>query len=120
MALRVARYEVLKFRDRQRRDVVQFSETFIDLVAADTAKESAWLGDLQELLDQCMDKLPPADRELFELRYQSDLPVRSLAAQLGRPISTIYDAINRIRRTLVKCVRQASMQAQRDGREYRT
>ncbi len=133
-ALQVARYEVLKLRHRQRRDVLQFSETFIDLVAADTTKESARLGDLQELLSQCMDRLPPADRDLFELRYQSDVPVKSLAAQLGRPVSTIYNAINRIRRTLVECVRRASTLAQTEearlpkgkseglenDREYRT
>ena len=111
----------------------QFSETFIDLVVADTTKESARLGDLQELLSQCME-IPPADRDLFELRYQSDVPVKSLAPQLGRPISTIYNAINRIRRTLVECVRRASMLAQTEearlpkgkseglenDREYRT
>jgi RNA polymerase sigma-70 factor (ECF subfamily) len=103
-ALSVARYQVLYFRQRQKRDVLQFSEKFLDAVGADTVTESARLDDLQELLDQCMDKLPPADRELFEMRYQFEVPPKNMAEQLGRPLSTVYNSINRIRRVLAECV----------------
>jgi RNA polymerase sigma-70 factor, ECF subfamily len=106
-ALQVARYRVLYFRQRQKRNVLQFSERFLDAVCAETVAESAWPADLQELLDQCMDKLPPADRTLIELRYRSGLPLKSLAAHLGRPLSTVHDAINRIRRVLIECADQA-------------
>jgi RNA polymerase sigma-70 factor, ECF subfamily len=106
-ALQVARYQVMYFRQRQKRDVLQFSDRFVDVMSADTVTEAARLGDLQELLDGCLDKLPPADRDLFELRYQSDLPTRALAEQLGRPSSTVYNAITRIRRTVVECVERA-------------
>jgi RNA polymerase sigma-70 factor, ECF subfamily len=112
-ALQVARYQVLYFRQRRRRDVLQFSEKFLDVVGADTVTESARLGDLQELLDQCMDKLPPTDRELFEMRYQSDVTPKGLAEQLGRPLSTIYNSINRIRRALTECVERAMNQTGR-------
>jgi DNA-directed RNA polymerase specialized sigma24 family protein len=61
-----------------------------------------------------MDKLPPADRVLIELRYGSDLPVKSLAANLGRPLSTVYDAINRIRRALIECAHQGLNQTERN------
>jgi RNA polymerase sigma-70 factor, ECF subfamily len=113
-ALQVARYEVLKFRQRQKRDVLRFSEEFLEAVAVETVKESSWLADQQELLDQCLDKLPPADRHLIELRYHSDVPVKNLAAQLGRPSSTIYDALQRIRRTLVQCAERASNRDERN------
>jgi RNA polymerase sigma-70 factor (ECF subfamily) len=110
-ALQVARYEVLAYRQRRKRDVLQFSDNFLDALADETVAESARLADLQELLDQCMDKLPAADRELIDLRYRSDLPVKALAAQLGRPLSTTYDALNRIRRNLVECVQRALSRA---------
>ncbi len=77
---------------------------FLDAVGADTVTELARLDDLQELLDQCMDKLPPADRELFEMRYQFEVPPKNMAEQLGRPLSTVYNSINRIRRALAECV----------------
>jgi RNA polymerase sigma-70 factor, ECF subfamily len=106
-ALSVARYQVLYFRQRQRRNVLEFSQRFIDVVAADTAAESSRLADLQELLDECMARLAKADRDLFELRYQCDATTKSLAERLGRPASTVYNAINRIRRLLTECVERA-------------
>ena len=113
-ALRVARFQVMYFRQRQKRDVLQFSDKFVDAVGADTIAESDRLGDLQELLDLCMDKLPPADHELFDLRYHSDLSAKNIAEQLGRPLSTVYNAIIRIRRTLAECVEQAMNRADRE------
>lgn len=106
-ALSVARYQVLYFRQQQRRNVLQFSERFIDAVAADTVADSVWLGDLQEMLDECMERLTPPDRDLIALRYQSDATTKSVAEQLGRPPSTVYNAIHRIRRALVECVERA-------------
>jgi DNA-directed RNA polymerase specialized sigma24 family protein len=50
--------------------------------------------------------LTRADRDLFRLRCQSDLPIKDLACQLGRPASTVYNAVNRIRRLLADCVQQ--------------
>jgi RNA polymerase sigma-70 factor, ECF subfamily len=112
-ALSIARYQVLYFRQRQRRNVLQFSERFIEAVAADTASESTRLADIQELLDECMGRLARNDRELFELRYQSDATTKTLAERLGRPPTTIYNAINRIRRILAECVDRALTREER-------
>jgi RNA polymerase sigma-70 factor, ECF subfamily len=43
-AFRVARYEVLYFRQRQKRNVLQFSERFVDLVGADIVADALRLG----------------------------------------------------------------------------
>ena len=69
----------------------------------------------EELLGECMDRLPPADRDLIETRYWLDVPVKTLAARLGRPQSTVYDAIKRIRWALVECVERAMGRAEREG-----
>ena len=82
-ALRVARYEVLHFRQRQKRNVLQFSERFIDAVGVDVATESLRLGDIERLLAECVEQLSSAERELFVLRYQSDVTTKSLAEKLG-------------------------------------
>jgi len=108
-ALCVARFQVMYFRQKQHRNVLCFSSDFHDVLAADTVAESARLSDMQQLIDACMQKLPLADRELFEMRCRCDADVttKNLAEQLGRPASTIYNAINRIRRVLANCVEQA-------------
>lgn len=106
-AMSVARFEVQHFRRQGKHDVLQFTEAFQDLLAADTVVESTRLGDLQQLLDECMRKLPLTDRDLIKLRYSSEITTTGLADQLGRPASTIYSAIRRIRRSLADCLRRA-------------
>lgn len=113
-ALATARFQVMYFRQRQQRDVLRFSDKFLDAVGADTAQAVSQLGEMQELLERCMDKLPDADRELFDLRYRTDLTPKDLAAQLGRPQSTVYNAVNRIRRVLAECVRRAMEHIERE------
>ena len=41
------RYKVLEFRHGQKRDVLQFSDRFMDVVAADTVAESERLGEIR-------------------------------------------------------------------------
>jgi len=103
-ALNVAHYRMLYFRQQQKRNVLHFSEAFCEAVAADTVAEAGRLADLQGLLDDCMAKLSPGDYELFALRYGSETTTKHLAEQLGRPASTIYNAIHRIRLALAQCV----------------
>lgn len=45
-ALQVARFQVMYFRQRQKRDVLQFSDKFVDAVGADTIAGSDRLGDI--------------------------------------------------------------------------
>jgi len=106
-AMSIARFQVQRYRRQQKHNVLHFSEAFCDLLAADTVAESARLGDLQQLLDECIYKLPPNDLELFVLRYASDSTTASLAYRLDRPASTIYNAIRRVRRALVDCVKRS-------------
>jgi RNA polymerase sigma-70 factor (ECF subfamily) len=97
---------VQHFRRQKKHNVLHFSDSFQDLLAADTVAESARLGDLQQLLAGCVQKLPQADRDLFALRYSTQATTTSLADRLGRPASTIYNAVRRIRRALADCVKR--------------
>jgi RNA polymerase sigma-70 factor, ECF subfamily len=105
-AMCIARFQVRHFRREEKHNVLQFSEEFQELLAADTVAESARLGDLQQFFDACLNKLPQADRELFTLRYASESTTTNLAEKIGRPASTIYNAIRRIRRALADCVQR--------------
>ena len=50
-----------------------------------------------EQLAECLERLPPADREIILLRHYSELPFREIAAMLGIPLGT---ALARAHRTL--------------------
>jgi RNA polymerase sigma-70 factor (ECF subfamily) len=102
-ALAVARYRVKEHR-RRRRQALSFDEAFVDAIAEDTVALQSRLNDLHDALAACLGKLKPRDHELFQRRYSADISVSDLAAQLGRPISTVYNTLARIRRALLDCV----------------
>ncbi len=105
-ALSVARYQVLYFYQKSKRDVLRFSEEFIDAVSADTVAESVRLGGLEEMLSKCLAKLSDRDRQLLAARYWQELAPKTLAAKLGQPLKTIYSSLDRIRRYLTECMRR--------------
>jgi RNA polymerase sigma-70 factor (ECF subfamily) len=105
-AMKIARFQVLYYYQRQRRDVLRFSEAFVDAITEDTVAAAAGLADLRETLASCLDRLKPRDRELFRHRYEAGATPESVAEKLSRPVSTVYNALRRIRQALHRCVFQ--------------
>jgi RNA polymerase sigma-70 factor (ECF subfamily) len=112
-ALSVARYQVLYFYQKSKRDVLRFSEEFVDAVSADTVAESVRLAGLEEMLSKCLSRLSAEDRQLLAARYMEELAPKTLAARLGRPLKTIYSALDRIRRALTECIRHRLIREER-------
>ena len=56
-ACQIATYEVLKFRERRRRDRLYFSDEFVKSVAADALSNFDSLEDRRNALIQCLGKL---------------------------------------------------------------
>lgn len=103
-ACRIATYEVLKHREKQRRDKLLFSEEFIRTIAAEGRFDSDQ-SDLRRLaLVHCLKKLRTKDRELIRRRYAPGETGKSVARRLGRPVNSVYQSLGRIRRTLLECI----------------
>jgi RNA polymerase sigma factor (sigma-70 family) len=68
---------------------------------------SGELVEMQDALAKCLENLPPADREVVQRVYSSELTVRGVAEQLGRPLDTIKSVLKRSRRALYNCIRRA-------------
>jgi RNA polymerase sigma-70 factor (ECF subfamily) len=103
-ACRIARFEVLKFRERHRRDRLQFSDEFVRQVAEASAESSPMLEARRQALAKCLEKLRPQDRELIRKRYATGQSGQSVAEALQRPVNSIYQSLGRIRRVLLECV----------------
>ncbi len=111
-ACQVANYEVLKYRERQRRDRHLFSDEFIKRVASDALEQADHLEQRRQHLATCLSKLRTRDRELIQQRYAAGESGKSVAELIGRPINSVYQSLSRIRRTLLECVnRQIRAQA---------
>jgi RNA polymerase sigma-70 factor (ECF subfamily) len=103
-ACQIAHYEVLKFRDRRRREKLRFSDEFVEVLAREAANQADLLERRRLALAHCLAKLKQRDRELIQCRYTPGANGKSVADLLGRPVNSIYQSLGRIRKLLLECV----------------
>lgn len=118
-ACRVAHLKVLKAITRGARDMPGLSQQVLEQITADEIAESEFLVDTKVILQGCLDKLSPADRDLIEWRYEPGVRVGAIAAELGRPVNSVSKSLGRIRQTLWQCVDEtlkSQVNEQRKGR----
>lgn len=105
-ACRIARFEALRYGDKHRRRVPNFSdilgEDYLEQLAADVAPADG----VSAALDACLQRLPPADFELIQLRYAPGATVADVAARVGRSTDALYKAFARIHNLLHECVQR--------------
>ncbi len=103
-ARQIATYEILKHRQRFRRDKLTFSDEFLSAVAGEMETQSTELELRREALQKCLEKLGSKDRELIQQRYRPGVNGKTLARKRGRPLNSVYQSLGRIRRSLLECV----------------
>lgn len=103
-ACSIARFEILKYRDRFKRDRLHFSNEFLDLVEGETVRRGELSDARRDALSGCIAKLSDSDKKLIRLRYAPGSNGQSVAAAVGRPPNSVYQSLSRIRRVLLECV----------------
>ncbi len=106
-ACKIAYYQVLNHRKRQRRAGLHFSDVLVKQLASTVARNPGWPSDDLEAFEQCFDRLPERDRELLHLRYEPDATVSSIARRLGRTTAAVYKALGRSRTWLIECMERS-------------
>jgi RNA polymerase sigma-70 factor, ECF subfamily len=108
-ALQVARFEVNNFRRTQRSDRLCFDDALVDSLAEVRTTLADELDRRRSVLNDCMSKLRASDRQIIRHCYGPKATTTKEAAdRLHRPVNTLYKALNRIRRTLLECVKQVT------------
>lgn len=106
-ASRIARYEVMHYRDRVKRTKgVPFSDELIG-VLADAAPAGASGQSHEALLaalDRCLEKLSDKQRELIAQRYTPGNTLEDHAMKIGTTAGSLRVALHRVRQTLKRCV----------------
>ena len=103
-AMRIAYYQTLSNRDRNRRDRLVFDDDLmrgLDLAA--TAEDSLF-EQRQHLIGDCIEKLTPWRRQIVELRYRDGLSVADIADRLGVAAGAVKQSLFRARTALLTCV----------------
>ncbi len=106
-AFGVARREVAKhFRDRGPREA-ELTLDLLDRISATLAEESGTVTTRRRALSACLERLPPRQRELVRLRYESGRSLDDLARMLNRTAAAVNMILVRIRRAILDCTRRA-------------
>lgn len=103
-AYRIAQFQVMAHRKRLSRERLVFDEELVGQLA-DEFKQQAHAGDGQlRALEQCLQKLPEAHRELVAAKYERGEAVNDIAARVGRPVNAVSAMLYRIRNALAECI----------------
>lgn len=106
--------QVRTYLKKESRSRMVFDEDLVTAVAEETLAESEESGRRLELLDTCMEKLLPAQKELIQSRYFKGERIERMAETLKRSTISVYVQIHRIRRLLGECI-ETQLQATKKG-----
>jgi RNA polymerase sigma-70 factor (ECF subfamily) len=101
---KVALYEILKFRKKQHRRPMPFSEETLQAIADYVEKDGVHTEQMLDVLHRCVSKLNLREQQLVVLRYEDGATTQSVAEKLGVSIYSIYRAIERVQSVLLRCV----------------
>lgn len=102
----VARFEALAAL-RKRHAQVPFDDALLDALDAQWAacEEAEPARPAIDALRQCLGRLSPTSRKLVAAKYEQARTGEDIAAELGRPVNSVYVALTRIHKALADCVR---------------
>lgn len=104
----IAHNQVHRFRRQQKRVGPQLSDLAVDMLADDAVERAGLLESRRDALGRCLEKLPSTDRQLVRTCYaDARTNFKTAAEDLGRPVNTVYKALNRIRKVLYECIERA-------------
>lgn len=96
-ASQIARFKVLNQVRKYGRERLMFDEAALERLAEIAERKLQTLNARREALDHCLKQLPPAQRQLLDLRYASDQSIETIAESIGRPVGSIRQTLCRIR-----------------------
>lgn len=103
-AARVAQYEVLNYRRRNRHREMVLADEVLEAVAS-TALENMDDVELRRAeLENCIKKLDERERELLRLRYSAGGNIQTAAQAMNRSTGHVQRMLRKIRAGLLRCV----------------
>ena len=109
-----AHNQVRAYLKRVSRNRLVFDEGLVAEVAEELCDGPPEAGQEFALLETCLERLTPVQKELIRARYYRSEGIESLAVKLGKSAISVYVQIHRIRRRLGECV-EAGLRAAAEG-----
>ncbi|MBN1669831.1 MAG: sigma-70 family RNA polymerase sigma factor [Kiritimatiellae bacterium] len=110
----IARRTVQDYFKRRKKDRLVLAGDALELLEQAFAAHDAENGGEDQLLlrrlRRCVSELPGHLHDLVALRYRESLPLREIAARLGRSAGAVQVALSRTRTKLLDCTRRLRFQ----------
>lgn len=106
-SLEIARFKIMEYTQRSRRDRLVFSDKAMKLIQATAIEQELQESDQRTLLERCLGLLSNKSRHMLSLRYSQDLSLKQIADQLERSYSATCVTMHRIRVQLADCIKQS-------------
>lgn len=103
-ASQIARFKVLNQVRTYGRERLVFDLDTLQRLAEVAERKVQDLDKRRDALDHCLKQLPPAQRQLIDLRYTGDHSIEKIAETIGRPEGSIRQTLYRIRMALMACI----------------
>jgi RNA polymerase sigma-70 factor (ECF subfamily) len=104
-AMRLAYFEVLRFRKKRSRDRLVFSDQLVDVLAGE-APEAVPAEPVRQALESCLCQLDGRARDVIEARYGHGTSITDLAAARNESVHRLYRILEKVRGLLIACVRR--------------
>jgi len=112
-AKQVAKSEVLKYRERRKREWLCFSSDVVNKLDQELRSMDGMLQEQRECLSACLAKLPEKPRILLYHRYRDHTTIHQVAEKLGCSVQAVGKSLQRIRHALLECVTSITTREQR-------
>lgn len=109
-AIRFAYYEVLKWRQRQAREKLVFSEPLLQQISKRYEEEAPVMEARNKALEDCLGKLTQQEKKWVDLRYGKHGALKEEAGHLGLSLPKLYYALEKIRGKLLECINRKMKQ----------
>ena len=103
-ASRFALNEARMFLRTQRRRTRYLADDVVELLQHARLRRADGLDERRAFLGECLDNLPPDQRELIRAQYFDEMRANELSERFGRSVEAVYKALQRIRRKLHDCI----------------
>ncbi len=98
-----ARFEVMACRKRKQRSRLVLDDELLATVAAELEESAEDADQRLKVLEKCMERLNPRQRELVSARYGRGEAVQDIASRLSRPENAMAALFYRLRKLLADC-----------------
>ncbi len=100
----IARYKAMSLS--QSRKLTLFDADVMELLAVAQVEQTSEIRlARRRALSSCIEKLSESDRNLVKAAYTNKSTIKSLASDLGRSSSGVYNSLARIRSALFRCIK---------------